>query len=74
MRKILADCVEQTKNMFEGDEMYSVYAVQQERLDERTKETVVTQLTETCSETMKVLSNWAFPFFDLITCGTDEMD
>ncbi|OAV96271.1 hypothetical protein PTTG_03476 [Puccinia triticina 1-1 BBBD Race 1] len=44
MLKIHADCVEQTKNVFGGDEMYSLCAARAAGHG-KTKETVVTQLT-----------------------------
>jgi len=44
MLKIHADCVEQSKNVFGGDEMYSLCAARAAG-NGKTKETVVTQLT-----------------------------
>lgn len=44
MLEIHADCVEETKNVFGGDEMYSLCAARAAG-DGKTKETVVTQLT-----------------------------
>ncbi|KAI9603941.1 hypothetical protein H4Q26_003550 [Puccinia striiformis f. sp. tritici PST-130] len=76
MLKILADCVEQTKNVFGGDEMYSICAARAAGHG-KTKETVVTQLTSLHQLDLPGdgtgFSNPAFPFFHSIICGMDGL-